>query len=70
MKATRDWLLSGLLLLVVSAVMGQGKITGTIIDETLNSGVPGVNVTIKGTSVGTVTDMDGKFSIETTAEKG
>lgn len=70
MKTTRDWLLSGLLLLVVSTVFGQGKITGTIIDEQLNSGIPGVNVTINGTSTGTVTDMDGKFTIESSTEKG
>lgn len=70
MKTTRDWLLSGLLLLVVSAVFGQGKITGTIIDETLNSGIPGVNVTINGTSTGTVTDLNGKFTIESSTENG
>jgi iron complex outermembrane receptor protein len=70
MKTTRDWLLSGLLLLVVSTVFGQGKITGTIIDEQLKSGIPGVNVTISGTSAGTSTDIDGKFSIESTVVKG
>lgn len=70
MKTTRDWLLSGLLLLVVSAVFGQGKITGTIVDQQLNSGIPGVNVMINGTSTGTSTDIDGNFSIESTVAKG
>jgi iron complex outermembrane receptor protein len=70
MKTTRHWLLSGLLLLVVSTVFAQGKITGTVIDEQLNTGIPGVNVTINGTSTGTSTDIDGKFSIESTVAKG
>jgi iron complex outermembrane receptor protein len=70
MKTTRHWLLSGLLLLVVSTVFAQGKITGTVIDAQLNTGIPGVNVTINGTSTGTSTDIDGKFSIESTVAKG
>lgn len=39
------------------------KITGTIMDGT---GLPiiGANVVIKGTSIGTITDLDGKFSME------
>lgn len=70
MKTTRDWLLSGLLLLVISTVFGQGKITGTIVDSALKSGIPGVNVAISGTSVGTSTDIDGKFTIESKVAKG
>lgn len=38
-------------------------VTGTVIDET-NLAIPGVTVIVKGTSRGTVTDVDGKFSIE------
>ncbi|WP_185968902.1 TonB-dependent receptor [uncultured Carboxylicivirga sp.] len=37
-------------------------VTGAVIDET-GFGTPGVNVVIKGTSNGTVTDFDGKFAI-------
>ncbi|PTX42153.1 Ca-activated chloride channel family protein [Christiangramia gaetbulicola] len=38
-------------------------ITGKVTD-TDNLSLPGVNVIIKGTSTGTTTDMDGKYSIE------
>jgi len=38
-------------------------ITGTVTDEN-GSGLPGVNIIIEGTTVGTVTDADGKFTIE------
>lgn len=39
------------------------RITGTVIDA---SGIPviGANVMVKGTSNGTITDMDGKFTLE------
>lgn len=48
----------------VPAVEQTGrKVTGTIVDD---SGEPliGVNITIKGTSLGTITDFNGHFSIE------
>ena len=39
------------------------KITGTVVDDT---GVPviGANVVVKGTTNGTITDLDGKFSLD------
>ncbi len=39
------------------------KILGTVLDVT---GIPviGANVMVKGTTNGTITDMDGKFSLE------
>ncbi|WP_434784523.1 carboxypeptidase-like regulatory domain-containing protein, partial [Parabacteroides goldsteinii] len=45
----------------------EKKITGTVVDVT---GIPvvGANVMVKGTTNGTVTDIDGKFSLS--AEKG
>lgn len=70
MKTIKNWILTGLLLMAVSTVFSQGKITGTLIDEQLNAGIPGVNVTIKGTSIGTSTDMDGKFSLQSTVATG
>ena len=43
------------------------KVTGTVVDV---SGVPviGANVIVKGTTNGTITDMDGKFTIEDVPE--
>lgn len=39
------------------------KISGTIVDQT---GLPvvGANIVVKGTTIGTITDMDGKFELE------
>jgi hypothetical protein len=68
MKTFKNWLLSGLLFLVVSTVFSQGKITGTITDG--QNSLPGTNVAVKGTKTGTSTDFDGKFSINTTANSG
>jgi len=39
------------------------KVTGTVIDLADNEPIPGVNVYIKGTQTGSVTDVDGKYSI-------
>src|SRR5699024_9701062 len=40
----------------------QKEITGTVKNE-INQPVAGVSVTVKGTSRGTITDVDGKFSL-------
>ena len=41
----------------------QSIITGKVITETGES-IPGVNVLLKGTTIGTVTDVDGQYSLE------
>ena len=38
-------------------------VKGTIIDETFNETVPSANIQIKGTSIGTVTDLDGNYTL-------
>ena len=48
-------------------VFGQIKIGGTVTDETKQP-LPGVSVTIQGTTKGTVTDVNGRFLF--TADKG
>ncbi len=68
MKTMKNWLLSGLLFMVVSTVFSQGKITGTITDG--QNSLPGTNVAVKGTKIGTSTDFDGKFTINTTTNSG
>ena len=51
------------LLMLSSAVLAQERVvTGTVTDENGDS-MPGVNILVKGTSTGTATDADGKFSI-------
>jgi hypothetical protein len=39
-------------------------VTGTVTDATTKAALPGVNVTVKGTISGTVTDMNGNYRIE------
>ncbi len=45
------------------ALQQQTTITGRIIDET-GEGLPGVNVTVKGTTIGVMSDIDGNYSID------
>ncbi len=40
----------------------SGKVYGKIVDET-GEPLPGVNIVIKGTTIGTVTDIDGNYSL-------
>jgi iron complex outermembrane receptor protein len=40
------------------------KISGRVIDIATNESLPGVNVTVKGTQNGTITDVNGSYSIE------
>ncbi|MFC3417306.1 SusC/RagA family TonB-linked outer membrane protein [Algoriphagus hitonicola] len=51
-----------LLVITSSAVMAQRVVTGTVLDE-FDTGLPGVSVLVKGTTNGTATDIDGKFSL-------
>ncbi len=44
-------------------VMAQKTVTGSVTGEEDGTPVPGVNVIVKGTSAGTVTDIDGKYQI-------
>ena len=40
------------------------QITGTVIEGTTGDPLPGVSILIKGTTVGTITDIEGKYSID------
>ena len=46
----------------MSYAIAQNAVTGTVTDDN-GEGIPGANIIIKGTSQGTITDMDGGFSI-------
>lgn len=53
-----------LLTLPTSSANAQGSlVSGTIKDAESGEPIPGVNVVAKGTSNGTVTDIDGKYSV-------
>ena len=55
--------LLGLICLFTSILMAQTKISGTVTDVDKNP-LPGVSVVCKSTSQGTVTNLDGKYTIE------
>ncbi|WP_165734363.1 carboxypeptidase-like regulatory domain-containing protein [Polaribacter sp. 20A6] len=57
------------LLLVTATVLGQTKITGTVVDDT-NQPLPGASVVVKGTTNGTSTDFDGKFTLTADVNSG
>jgi outer membrane cobalamin receptor len=65
----KNWLLTGLLFMIVSTVFSQGKITGIITDGSGGS-LPGANVAIKGSNTATSTDFDGKFSLDAKISTG
>jgi len=54
--------LLALFVIFTGAQLYAQKVTGVVVDET-NSPLPGVNVVVKGTTNGVITDFDGKFSI-------
>lgn len=47
----------------------QNTVTGKVTDVT-NIGMPGVNVQVKGQPVGTITDIDGNYTIQMSNSKG
>jgi TonB-linked SusC/RagA family outer membrane protein len=61
--------LSVVLMLMLSAGFVQAQdvqVSGTVLDET-GSPLPGVTILLKGTTRGTTTDLDGKYSISSPA---
>ena len=59
-------LLTGLMIISSAWLFGQSKtVTGTVTAEDSGETLPGATVVVKGTTSGVVSDIDGKFSIET-----
>ncbi len=61
----------GLLLLMMLGGQAFGqtlRVTGTVTDAGDGSTLPGVTVVVQGTTQGTVTDINGRFEINTTAD--
>jgi len=56
-------LLALLLFVVSQGAFAQRTITGTVISNEDGLGMPGVTVLVKGTTVGTSTDINGNFSL-------
>ena len=57
------------LFIVTATVLGQTKLTGTVVDE-MGEPLPGAGVVVKGTSNGTATDFDGKFMLNAKSTSG
>lgn len=60
-------LLLSFLMLSFTDVNAQKTVSGTVLDET-GTPLPGASVVVKGTTNGTSTDFDGKFSLNVTAD--
>ncbi|WP_016778700.1 TonB-dependent receptor plug domain-containing protein [Anaerophaga thermohalophila] len=65
LKNGKEILLSTVFLLLFSfGLVGQNiQISGTVSDNT-GQPLPGVNIVVEGTSTGTITDVDGNYSLE------
>ena len=48
---------------IIVAKAQDRTVSGTVISSEDELGVPGVNVVLQGTAIGTITDMNGRFSI-------
>src|SRR5688500_14441607 len=53
---------------VVLAQTAKSTVKGRVISSTDNNGVPGANILVKGTTIGTTTDIEGNFTLEAGAE--
>jgi hypothetical protein len=60
----KNLLLSLIFLCSVSLAMAQGDktVTGKVTDGETGESIPGVNVIVKGTTSGSVTDFNGDYS--------
>jgi TonB-dependent starch-binding outer membrane protein SusC len=61
-KTIKIFLMLIILIISTSGVFAQIKVTGTVLD-TEKQPVIGANVVVKGTTTGTMTDVNGKFAI-------
>ncbi len=52
---------------MVSSTFAQTVIKGKVTDESTGQTIPGVSVMLKGTTRGTITDMDGNYTIPVTS---
>jgi Ca-activated chloride channel homolog len=65
------WIVAALTFLSLGFTPPQSRtITGKVTEASGNSGIPGVNVVLKGTKKSTVTDADGKYSITVSSITG
>lgn len=68
MKIFKNLLLVALFF-ATAAVFSQTKLTGKVVDDT-DQPLPGASVMVKGTTNGTYTDFDGKFTLTANSNSG
>jgi TonB-linked SusC/RagA family outer membrane protein len=64
MKTKLNGFLTLFIALLVQISFAQDRVVSGVVTDNTNLPLPGVNVLVKGTSTGTQTDFDGKFSIK------
>jgi len=64
MKHKLHYLTVLLCFVMFTAKAQERTVTGTVTSSEDNESVPGVNVVLKGSTIGTITDIDGKYSID------
>ena len=57
-----------LLIFFLTAVSAQSSLTGRVTDADTGEPLPAATITIVGTTTGTVTDIDGKYSLQVVSE--
>ncbi|HEX3007922.1 MAG TPA: carboxypeptidase-like regulatory domain-containing protein, partial [Bacteroidales bacterium] len=55
---------NNIIVIAPSKALQQKKVSGTITDSETGEPLPGVNITIEGTTLGTTSNQDGTYSIE------
>jgi hypothetical protein len=58
------------LFLTSATIFAQTTLEGKVVEAETNTPIPGVNIGIKETAIGTVTDFDGNFSVQTARTEG
>jgi TonB-linked SusC/RagA family outer membrane protein len=61
-KISKQLVLMAWLLLTSTSLFAQRTVTGQVTDD-INGGLPGAPILVKGTTTGTVADLDGSYSI-------
>ena len=64
----RHFMLTMMLLAAGGYAYAQSVVSGTVTDATDGSGIPGVNILVKGTSTGTITDVEGTYNVTVSGE--
>lgn len=55
---------SAMLFTAVAAAGQTGAVKGVVVDQETSEGIVGANIVLKGTTTGTITDVDGGFQLE------